>query len=128
MYFLDGNGTLIGKPFWQARWWTISPQTQAQLKDAIAKAAQGEFIRYKVDVQGVGNTIATIDFSLKPVTDSLGNVVLLIPEGRDITELKQIEEKLRESEERFRRAFDDAATGEALVSPDGHFLRVNHAL
>ena len=119
---------VIGKPFWQARWWTISPQTQAQLKDAIAKAAQGEFIRYKVDVQGVGDTIVTIDFSLKPVTDSLGKVVLLIPEGRDITELKQIEEKLRESEERFRRAFDDAATGEALVSPDGHFLRVNHAL
>lgn len=118
---------VIGKPFWQTRWWTISAQTQAQLKDAIAQAAQGEFIRYEVDVQGAGDRIATIDFSLKSITDDTGQVALLIPEGRDITDVKQIEEQLRQSEERFRRAFDDAATGGALVAPNGHFLRVNQA-
>ena len=37
-------------------------------------------------------------------------------------------EELWQTEEQFRRAFDDAATGMALVAPDGRFLRVNHSL
>jgi PAS domain S-box-containing protein len=38
------------------------------------------------------------------------------------------EEQLRQSEERFRRAFDDAAIGMALVAPDGRWLEVNRSL
>jgi len=37
-------------------------------------------------------------------------------------------EALREAEERFRRAFDDAPIGMALASLDGRYLRVNTAL
>ncbi|MEH1918518.1 PAS domain S-box protein [Nostoc sp.] len=88
----------IDRPFWETHWWTISPQTQAELKQAIARAAQGEFIRYEVDVLGANNRVATIDFSLRPLLDETGQVILLIPEGRDITELKQAEEKLQQSE------------------------------
>lgn len=44
---------------------------------------------------------------------------------RDITERKKAEEQLRESEERFRSTFEQAAVGIAHVSPDGQFLRVN---
>ncbi|MFH7030686.1 MAG: PAS domain S-box protein [Heteroscytonema crispum UTEX LB 1556] len=80
---------VINRPFWEARWWTISPLTQAQLRNAIARAASGEFIRYEVDVLGAGDTVATIDFSIQPLEDENGRVCLLIPEGRDITELKQ---------------------------------------
>ncbi|MBE9104305.1 PAS domain-containing protein, partial [Nostoc cf. edaphicum LEGE 07299] len=88
----------INRPFWEARWWTISPQTQAELRQAIARAAQGEFIRYEVDVLGANNRVVTVDFSLRPLLDETGQVVLLIPEGRDITELKQAKEKLQQSE------------------------------
>ncbi|MGE3979786.1 MAG: PAS domain S-box protein, partial [Nitrospira sp.] len=35
---------------------------------------------------------------------------------------------LRESEERFSKAFNEAAIGMALVAPDGRWLKVNHAL
>ena len=47
--------------------------------------------------------------------------------ARDITERKQMENALRLSEEQFRRAFQSAAHGIALVSPNGHFLQVNQA-
>ncbi|MEH2066727.1 MAG: PAS domain-containing protein [Nostoc sp.] len=43
---------VVGKLFWEAKWWTISPETQLQLKTAIAAAANGEFIRYEVDIWG----------------------------------------------------------------------------
>ena len=46
----------------------------------------------------------------------------------DITERKQAEDTLRESEERFSSAFEQAPIGVALVSPDGRWLKVNRAL
>jgi PAS domain S-box-containing protein len=47
---------------------------------------------------------------------------------RDVTDRKQVEQALRQSEERFRTAFDHAAVGMSLVDLDGRFLRVNAAL
>jgi PAS domain S-box-containing protein len=46
----------------------------------------------------------------------------------DITDKKNADELLRESEERFMSAFKYAAIGIALVSPEGKWLRVNPAL
>ncbi|MDH5667505.1 MAG: PAS domain S-box protein [Nitrospira sp.] len=43
-------------------------------------------------------------------------------------ERREAEDALRESEERFSKAFHEAAIGMALVSPDGSWLQVNHAL
>ncbi len=97
----------LGRPFWQARWWTISQATQNQLQEAIALAAKGEFIRYEVDVLGANDTVITIDFSLKPIQDDSGEVVLLIAEGRDISELKQAQAALhRANAELERRVFE----------------------
>ena len=47
---------------------------------------------------------------------------------QDITERKLAEEALRQSEERFRGAFENASTGVALVNLDNRYLRVNSAL
>jgi PAS domain S-box-containing protein len=93
---------IAGRPFWEARWWSLSPQTQERLKAAIAQAASGEFVRYEVDVLGAGDRVITIDFSIKPVKDETGQVVLLIPEGRDISDRKRTEEALRQSESKLR--------------------------
>ena len=44
-----------------------------------------------------------------------------------IAEQERIKKALTESEERFRNAFDYAAIGMALVSPEGNWLRVNRS-
>ncbi len=46
----------------------------------------------------------------------------------DMTNKRRQEADLREAEERFRLAFDNAPIGLALVGPEGRFLRVNRAL
>ncbi|MCF8031960.1 MAG: PAS domain S-box protein [Desulfarculaceae bacterium] len=47
---------------------------------------------------------------------------------QDITERKKAEEAIRQSEEKFRSAFDNAGIGMALVGVDSRFLSVNEAL
>ncbi|GAB4341132.1 MAG: hypothetical protein OHK0047_32680 [Leptolyngbyaceae cyanobacterium] len=85
---------VINRPFWEAYWWTISEETQNRLRAAIAEAATGKFVRYEDDVRGKDGAIVTIDFSINPIKDETGQVVLLIPEGRDITDLKQSQQIL----------------------------------
>ncbi|MEH1920340.1 PAS domain S-box protein [Nostoc sp.] len=113
---------VIDRPFWEAHWWTISPQTQEELQQAIAHAAQGEFVRYEVDVLGANNRVATIDFSLRPLLDETGQVILLIPEGRDITKqqiaLRDVYDELRlrqKAEEKLRQSEALLATTQQIA-------------
>ncbi|MBF6991970.1 adenylate/guanylate cyclase domain-containing protein [Cupriavidus sp. IK-TO18] len=107
-----------GKPFWEARWWVGSPETQALLREMIQRASQGEFVRCDFEnyVKGESESEETIivDFSLLPIRDSNGNVVFLLPEGRNITEKKHAEavlarknEELQASWELIRRQHDE---------------------
>jgi two-component system sensor histidine kinase TtrS len=46
-------------------------------------------------VLGRDNEIRLIDFTLRPVIDERGNTILIIPEGRDITESRRAEEEIQ---------------------------------
>jgi diguanylate cyclase (GGDEF)-like protein/PAS domain S-box-containing protein len=46
----------------------------------------------------------------------------------DISERRRSEEALHQANQRFRSAFDDAAIGMAIVSPEGRWQRANRAL
>lgn len=86
----------FGKP---TDWWNISPETQQQLKQAIARARTGEFIRYEVEVLlGSAPKTGIIDFSLRALKDENGQVLLLIAEGRDITDRVKAEQALKENQ------------------------------
>lgn len=63
-----------------------------------------------------------------PVLDGVGDVVGHLATVTDVTDLKATEQALRDAEERFRHAFEDAPAGMALVGLDGRFLQVNRAL
>ena len=60
--------------------------------------------------------------------DASGKPVRIRGTRQDVTALRSREAQLREAEERFRLAFDEAPIGVALVALDGRWLRVNRAL
>ena len=62
------------------------------------------------------------------IYDANGEISGIRTTLQDITERKRAEAAMRESEERFSGAFEFAPIGVALVSPDGHWLKVNLAL
>jgi PAS domain S-box-containing protein len=103
----------------------------AVLLDACMRQAVAEGKDYALDLRravapgqpprwyhGVGKT----------ERDETGQVTRLIGTLTDITERKQAEEEQRQSEERFRATFEQAAVGIAHVALDGSWLRVNHKL
>ncbi|WP_267640534.1 PAS domain S-box protein [Haloarchaeobius amylolyticus] len=91
---------VVGQKMWETAWFADDEDTQERLRGLVERAAAGEFVRCEMDVHGPED-VAVTDFSIKPVTDDDGAVVLLIPEARDITERVRIERELRESRRKF---------------------------
>jgi len=87
------ESAVLGKPFWETPWWTHAPAEQARLRDGITRASAGEFVRFEATHVDRAGRPRFIDVSLTPVRDGEGQVVQIIPEGRDVTTLHQAQER-----------------------------------
>jgi PAS domain S-box-containing protein len=113
-------GDVSGRLFWETGWWSVSPETQQGLREAIDRAKAGETVHYEVGAIGKGDEALTLDFSLKPVFDNTGSAALLIAEGREIAELKwAIKER--------QRFFNNSLDLIAVVDCRGYLTSVNPA-
>lgn len=90
------ESAVLGLPFWESPWWPACGGHREKVRDAIHKAAAGTFVRFETVHQAADGKLHMIDFSLKPVLGPDGEVVMLIPEGRDITETKKLEQEIRQ--------------------------------
>jgi PAS domain S-box-containing protein len=89
---------IVDRPFWLAAPMRGNPELQAAVEAGIRRAAAGETVRQEHEMRGAGDLRATVDFSLKPVLGEWGEAVWLVAEGRDLTELKEAQEALRQSQ------------------------------
>lgn len=83
--------SVLGRPFAEAAWWAHDPQEQAKLERAIAGASAGETQHFETTHRTPSGQVRTIDFHLTPYRSPDGEITWLIPEGRDITDLKESE-------------------------------------
>lgn len=84
-----------GKPFWDTPWWAHSPTLQERLRMAVVEAgAKGQTVTFEATHPTITGQLRIIDFSLKPVLDDHGRPYVLLAEGRDSTERKQLEEQV----------------------------------
>ena len=95
---------VVGKPVWDTPWMNFSEKTRQAVREAAERAAAGEFVRREINIQGK-HQVATVDFSIKPVLNEEGKVILLIPEGRNITERKRLEQENEEVRQQERQWF-----------------------
>jgi PAS domain S-box-containing protein len=62
------------------------------------------------------------------VLDDEGRPAIVHGTCQDVTDNRRVEDALRATEQLFRRAFDDAPIGMALIDLDGGWLRLNRSL
>ncbi|GFE70347.1 PAS domain S-box protein [Chroococcus sp. FPU101] len=101
-------------------------QVEAIIKNALNKQIEEFKAQYRIVLPDM--SLRWIDAVGRFLFDAKGNAVRMIGTLKDITERKQTEENLKESEERFRATFEQAAVGIAHVSLAGQWLRVNQKL
>lgn len=67
-------------------------------------------------------------FTAAPLKDAKGKTIGAIETFQDISARKQVEEALRQSEEKFRSIFEIAEAGIGIYLPEEKFGKVNPAL
>lgn len=77
----DNGDTMKGQLFWEMPFATHSQQTQADIKAAVATAAQGNFARCEVEIQKNDEQLSTLVFLLNPITHLQNKVVRILVEG-----------------------------------------------
>ncbi|MBL6449509.1 CHASE3 domain-containing protein [Fulvivirga sp. 29W222] len=83
--------SIIDEYLWNAPLWKQSQGSTQLLKNAVKRASDGDFVRYEMEISGGMRELLTIDFSLKPIKNDMGEVEMIILEGRDLSELKKAE-------------------------------------
>jgi PAS domain S-box-containing protein len=88
---------VVGQPFWDTPWFTATPGMPEQVKAAIPVVALGQGVRQEITVvlpKGCG----IFDFSMRPVFNAAREVIAIVPEAIDLTQRRQAEEQLRQSQ------------------------------
>ena len=93
---------VLDRPFWETPWWRGSDEAKARIRFATDQAASGAVFREELPYWVADGSERIVDFAMHPIRDQSGAVLFLHPTGIDITERKQFEHALRESEQRLR--------------------------
>ncbi len=91
------RGEFTGQPFWDAPWFSATEGMRDVVLHAFRAAVTGESVRAEMRLNlPIGERF--FDFTMRPVFDQHGVVSGVLPEAVDITERRQAEEALRQSQ------------------------------
>ncbi len=88
----------IGGKIWDAPTLSAYPQHRALLKKAVRTAASGQLFTTQATMERPGAPTVYLDIAVQPVRGQDGEVMYLLFEARDITDLRAAQEQLRQSQ------------------------------
>ena len=111
----------IGKPIA----FTLPPNRPPNLSRNNEKVLSGEVVARESDRMTKDGRVIDVLTSHSPIRDGAGNIVGASIILQDITALKQARAAVKESEERFRATFEQAAVGIAHFDLEHRNIKVN---
>ncbi|MGF1521850.1 MAG: PAS domain S-box protein [Leptolyngbyaceae cyanobacterium] len=107
----------------------LMPEADQEIpaRSVDALSVDNSVVTYEHRVIAPDGTIAWQQWTERALFDCDGNFMEFQAVGRDITALKEAEEALRESEQRFRRAIEDAPFPIMIHAEGGEVLQLNAA-
>ncbi len=103
----------------------LMPQEYAGVRASLHRALRGEQVSFETTVSGKGREetlLATYVPDRTPAGEIAGLYILVT----NLTDRKQTERALRESEGRFRHLFEQASDGIVMADMAGHYLDINN--
>jgi two-component system, cell cycle sensor histidine kinase and response regulator CckA len=108
---------------------TVHPDDRAEVERAVREAASnGTELRVEWRTDGSSGGERWLMSRGQPISDGTGQLTRYIGIVMDITDRKNIESALRNSEQKYRAVFNVASVGIDMVDRKGKFLEVNSAL
>ncbi len=104
----------------------LAPAARESFREKVGKTLQGEVVRGENQFRFRDGSLRWFEYTYHPVLDETGAVAGVCLTSLDIDGRKKAAEALQESEEKFRRIFEDASTAMAMVN-DFKFIKVNRA-
>jgi len=94
----NSRDELVGKHFWDCPWFIYTEGMPDFIRASVQRGAAGVPTRTEMTLTRPTGENVQFDFSLTPVVDTEGNVIYLVPEARDISDLKKAQGALMQSE------------------------------
>ncbi|OUS12454.1 hypothetical protein A9Q89_06100 [Gammaproteobacteria bacterium 53_120_T64] len=88
------SSDIVGKTFFDFPWWSYSASVTAQMRSDLKTAAEGAAVTRDYRLCLGEDRFIEVEFTLTPIFDSAGEVIFIVPSGRDITAQKRNEEEL----------------------------------
>jgi diguanylate cyclase (GGDEF)-like protein/PAS domain S-box-containing protein len=119
--------TVIGTPFWKGPWWNGNPISEQWAYKAVQINTDSEFRRNELEVHGFYDSYRIMDCVVNPVYNEDRQLTLWVVEGHDITERKQAQHALHDSEVHHRMVLESLAESVVVQDGEGRVLSANPA-
>ncbi|MHA1932971.1 MAG: PAS domain S-box protein, partial [Promethearchaeota archaeon] len=122
------EGELIGKSWFEN---CLPSRDRERVKDYFKNLVKGEFDVipfYENSVLTKKGEEKLITWSTILVRDLNGKITSVLSSGEDITERKEAEEKIRESEKRLKGLIEAVPVGISITNPEGKIIDCNSTL
>ena len=145
LVILDPDGTIItannsalssagikledvrGKKLYESCWCSYPEKARQTIKDDIEEFSSRGVVYREMEFRMADGSPHWIEFSINRILGKKGEVEYLVAEGRPITDRRSVQEKLKESEEKYRLLFQNSPDSIAQLDKDGKLISVNPA-
>lgn len=123
----DDADEVIGHPFWDTPWWSWDETVSARIREAVARARDGEVVRLDSDFRTAIGQIRRAELTFARITRADGDPICLLMSGRDITGHELLLQEQDAERQFLKGMLDNVSEGIVACDAAGMLTVFNHA-